>query len=313
MSCRFVVLSDTHFTPPPSDYNGTWWNRSTERLSDRMGEALIWLVNDLAPDFVIHCGDFVGECSRGSFDFGAAVMDRLGRPWYAVTGNHDTWCSDVRDCFRETFAAGADSCSYTRELGGLLFMFLDEAFWYAHDGSISPVLDRETSRSGGIISIGPLECDLDRLETILGDTQCPAVLIAHAPVVHREAYPVVTLPHGKPVKGPMTKPETFIPDIIGHERLARITRDYPQLKACFSGHWHINDIVQNGGVWYIMTGALREFPYDVRLVDFNEGMFRITTHRLNVPDLIELSYVKEWGNRWVEGDEDARTAICRFR
>jgi len=111
----------------------------------------------------------------------------------------------------------------------------------------------------------------------------------------------------------MTKPETFIPDIIGHERLARITRDYPQLKACFSGHWHINDIVQNGGVWYIMTGALREYPYDVRLIDYHEGAFHITTHRLDVPDLIELSYVKEWGNRWVEGDEDVRTAICRLR
>jgi len=313
MSCRFVVLSDTHFTSPPSGRDGTWWNRSTERFSDRMGEALIGLVRGLVPDFAIHCGDFVGECSPGSFDFGAAVMDRLGCPWYAVPGIHDTWCGDVRNSFRERFAAGNDSCTYTRELGGLLFVFLDEAFWYARDGSVSPVLDIEHYRSGGIVSMGPLESDLDRLETILGDTCRPSVLVAHAPIEYREAYPVATLPHGGLVQGPMTQPQEFIPDIAGHERLARIARDCPLLKACFAGHWHINDIVRKDGAWHIMTGALREFPYDIRLIEYREEAFHITTHRLDVPDLIELSYVKEWGNRWVEGEEDVRTAVCWLR
>ena len=313
MSCRFVVLSDTHFTPPPSNRQGSWWNRSTERLSDRMGGALVELIKKLSPDFIIHCGDFVGLCSRDSFEFGASVMDRLGCPWFAVTGNHDTWCMDIRDCFRETFKTGNDSSSYMRDLFGLRFLFFDVVHWYAYDGSVSPVLDMDDYNSGKIETIGPLEKDIDWIEEVLSGTTLPAVLVSHAPIAYRETYPAVTLPHGKPVKGPATAPAEFIPDIKGHDRLLDITQRYSRLKACFAGHWHINDAVQSNDVWHVMTGALREFPYDIRLVEYTGDSFRISTHRLDVPDLMELSYVKEWGNRWVEGNEDVRTVTCRFR
>ncbi len=313
MSCRFIVMSDTHFTAPPSTREETWWNRSTEGLSDKMGEALVGLVNELSPDFVIHCGDFIGECSRESFEFGAAVMNRLACPWYAVPGNHDTWCMDIRDCFKETFNTVGNTCSYTRELGGMCFFFLDMTHWFGYDGSISPVLDREAYNSGKIKSIGPLESDLRLLEDELERTTFPSVLVSHAPVAFRKAYPAVTLPHGRPVKGAMTPPEEFIPDFVGRERLLKITREHSSLKACFAGHWHLNDVVNDGGVWYVMTGALREFPYDIRLVEYTDETFMISTHRLDVPELMELSYVREWGNMWVEGGEDVRTVTCSFR
>ena len=46
MSSRFVVMSDTHFISPPSNHEGTWWNRTTHRYSREMGEALVKLVRD---------------------------------------------------------------------------------------------------------------------------------------------------------------------------------------------------------------------------------------------------------------------------
>ncbi|MCE5252165.1 metallophosphoesterase [bacterium] len=313
MSCRFVVLSDTHFTAPPSSCESTWWNRTTERFSECMGEALVRLVRKLDPDFVVHCGDLVGVCSGGSFDFGAAVMDRFGCPWYAVPGNHDTWCSAPRARLKERYGITGQSCSYVRDLGGLRFFFLDTAYWYGYDGSVSPVLDREKYDSGAIKSIGPAEADKCWLENGLVRSEMPAVLVTHAPVAFREAYPAATLPGGLPVESPLTYPRRFIDDMIGREELLSLVRGSTAVKACFAGHWHIHDALKDHGVWHIMTAALREYPYEIRLVEFNAGVFEMSTHELDLPELRELSYVKEWGNRWVRGEKNVRFLKCVFR
>ena len=313
MSCRFVVLTDTHFSAPPVSYENTWWNRTTERFSGKMGEALIELVNGLAPDFAIHCGDFVGTCSAESFEYGASVMDRLGCPWYMVPGNHDTWCTEPRTLIMEKFETGTERCSYIRDIGGLRFVFLDIAQWYVQNGGILPVLDREAYDAGLITGMGPSEKDINWLGEQLACTTLPTVLISHAPVAYRDAYPAATLPHGKPVQSTMTAPAELLPDIIGHDRLQEITHKYHALKACFAGHWHINDVLCDSGVWHILTAALREFPYEIRLVEFAADEFTISTHRLDVPKLIEYSYVKDWNNRWIEGGDCVRTVKCPFR
>ena len=313
MSCRFIVMSDTHFSAPPTNNAGTWWNKTTEHFSERMGEALIACVKKLSPDFAIHCGDFVGVCSRESFAFGAAVMDRLGCPWYVVPGNHDTWCSGPRDMIKEMFGTGENGCSYMKDIEGIRFFFLDVAQWYNQDGSVSSILDRNAFDSGQIIGMGPSENDLNWLEEQIKITNIPSVMVCHAPVAYRKEYPAATLPHGRPVRGPLTEPAEFIPDIIGHDRLLRIAQKYHVIKACFAGHWHINDVVCDSGVWHIMTVALREFPYEIRLVEFKDNNFRISTHRLDVPELIEISYVKEWGNRWIEGEDEVRFVTCSLR
>ena len=82
------------------------------------------------------------------------------------------------------------------------------------------------------------------------------------------------------------------------------------VRACFAGHWHINDAVTSGNVLYVMTGALREFPYEIRLVEYEEEYFKITTHGLNVPKLRKISFVKEWNNRWVHRTQPPKDTEC---
>ncbi|MBN1291187.1 MAG: metallophosphoesterase [Candidatus Latescibacteria bacterium] len=313
MPCRFAVMSDTHFTALPSTYEGTWWNRTTERFSDIMGEALVTLVHKLTPDFVIHCGDFVGVCSQKSYEFGSDIMNRLGCPWYMVPGNHDTWCSETRNLIRDQFDIANNGCTYMRDKENIRFFFLDVSAWYNEDSGISPVLDHDAYKSGRIKGMGPFESDIVWLDKSLVNTHTPAVLITHAPLEFKHTYPVSTFPHGKPVKGPQSEPSEFIPDIINRTKLKNIIEKHNNLKVCFAGHWHINDVFMENGIWYIMTAALREFPYEIRLVEYDNDEFRITTHRLDVPDLVEKSYVKEWNNTWIEGDQDVRVVTCHLR
>ena len=72
-------------------------------------------------------------------------------------------------------------------------------------------------------------------------------------------------------------------------------------------------MLQQHGIWYIMTAALRVFPYELRMVEFDNDEFKITTHRLDVPELIEKSYVKEWNNLWVMGNQDVRQFTSTLR
>jgi 3',5'-cyclic AMP phosphodiesterase CpdA len=311
MISRFVVLSDTHFSTTGRD--GVWWNRSTERQSARMGEALVSLVTVLAPDFAVHCGDFTSTGTAEEFAFAKDILDRLGCPWFAVPGNHDTWTAAGRDWFREAFDTGDGAWSYVRELGGLRFVFLDAAHWHGADGSVSPALDRRAYDAGEITGMGPSEEDIAVLENAIDETTSPVMVVSHAPVSYRDMYPVATLPRGGATHGPMTPPADFIADIVGRSRLLDIVRGSPKVTAWLAGHWHINDIVEDRGAWHIMTGALREYPFDIRLVEFDGSSFHVTTHRLDVPDLLELSYVREWGNRWVEGGAADRTAVLSVR
>ena len=313
MSCRFVVISDTHFIKPPANNDGTWWNRTTQRYSKEMGEALVELIGGLSPDFVIHCGDFTGLDSVENFDFGLRFMNRPGCPWYGVPGNHDTWFPDSRKRFKEIFDTGEDTWSYSREIGGLRFFFLDVVHWYDKNGECSPYLDREKYDSGRIKGMGPSEKDLLWLEKELEKNDLPAVIITHAPVFFKDNYPLKTLPYGKPAKGPVTPPSGFIDDIEKRERLLGLVKNHPSVKACFAGHWHINDAFVSDDVLYVMTGALREFPYEIRLVEYGGDTFGITTHGLDVPELRKISYVKEWDNRWVEGERDVRDIVFKVR
>ncbi|MBT4483447.1 MAG: hypothetical protein HOC71_07200 [Candidatus Latescibacteria bacterium] len=312
MPCRFIVISDTHFVAPPADREGTWWNRTTHRYSQKMGEALVELVSSLAPDFVIHCGDLTGWDSKANCELSIEFMDKLGCPWYGTPGNHDTQHPHGRELFNETFGLNGRTWSYLRDVGGLRFFFLDVVHWHADSGESFPFYDMEQDNSGRIVGMGYAECDLVWLERELEQTNRPSVIVTHAPICFRDTYPLKTLPYGKPVMRKMTPPSEFINDMIGRKKLSELIRGNSSVKACFAGHWHINDAVVSDGVLYVMTGALREFPYEVRLVEYTGSSLCISTHSLNVPELREISFVKEWNNEWVKGEQDVRNIIFTF-
>ena len=70
---RLVQISDLHF--------GT--------VDQELLEPLASAIDDAAPDLVVMAGDFVQRARREQFEEAATFMERLGRPWFGVPGNHD--------------------------------------------------------------------------------------------------------------------------------------------------------------------------------------------------------------------------------
>ncbi len=310
MTFRFLVIADTHFVRTPNHIRGEWWNRTTEQDSDIMGEALVRKARELAPDMAVHCGDFNGWNDATEYACGAAYMDRLGCPWIAVPGNHDTW-EPVPGTPGNPFASPGLR-SRAVDAGGVRFLLLDTASWLDRNGTWSPLLDRVRHDRGEIEGMGASPADLEWLERELETLDRPAILVTHAPVEYRSVYPVATLPRGGIPAGPETPPSAFVGGMTGIGRIRELLRNNRMVRACFAGHWHLNDAVEHDGVLHVMTGALREYPFDVRLVELHDGGMRITTQRLDVPELIEFSFVREWGNRWIEGDAAVRDFEYQF-
>ncbi len=310
MTFRFLVIADTHFVRTPNDMDGEWWNRTTEQFSDVMGEALVRKVRDLSPDLAVHCGDFNGWNDAAEYAYGADFMDRLGCPWIAVPGNHDTW-EPAPGISGNPFSAPGPR-SRAVDTGGIRFLLFDTASWLDKSGTWSPLLDRKRYDRGEIEGMGASPEDIVWLERELDALDRPSVLITHAPVEYRPAYPVATLPHGRKTGGAETPPAVFVRDIIGIERIRGLLRKNRMVRACFAGHWHLNDAVVRNGMLHVMTGALREYPYDIRLVERNGDALRVTNHRLDVPELVKYSYIAEWGNRWIEGNTAVRDFEFQF-
>lgn len=303
MTCRFVVISDTHFFAPGAvTQDKMYWNRVLQTRSPEIGECLIETINELAPDFVIHCGDFSGLCDVENFNFGCQLMDQLSCPWYAVLGNHDSWYPGVRDAFSSLYGLPQGQCYYSRDLAGLRFIFLDVAYWTSRQGQVSPYLDKDLYDSGQILGMGPTEEELRWLQAELEHSNNqPVVLVSHAPLGFKDAYPLVTLPKGRPVQAARTSLVDYMEDVMMRHEMREITRRHPNIKAAFAGHWHICDAVQQDGAVYCQTASLREYPFEIRLVEVRNRALAVTTIGLKNPDFKRLSYVEEWRNGWVAG------------
>ncbi len=278
-----------------------------------MAQALVKLVRRQAPDFVIHCGDLTADDTEENCRMARDVMEDLGCPWYGVPGNHDTRYGNGRALLAEVFDGDGGVTSFARVLGGVRFLFLDVVHWLHADGSLTPRFDRELYDAGRITGMGPSQGDRLWLERVIAASPEPVIVVSHAPAHFRKSYPIATLPYGKPVSSPETAPEDFISGFIGADEGRREILETisggERVKACLSGHWHFNDAFGEDGRLFMITGALRELPYEVRLLELDGGGMRVKTLGLDVPDLTRRSFVKEWGNSWVKGPAASRDFV----
>jgi 3',5'-cyclic AMP phosphodiesterase CpdA len=313
MSYRFVVISDTHFIAPGHRMVGrTWWNRVLESRCEAIGAALGQAVNRLKPDFVIHCGDFTGHSDPVNYEFGLQVMSQLGCPWYAVLGNHDTWGPGVRAALAARYQLPGEDCFYARDLAGLRFIFLDVAYWTSTSGETSPYLDHELYDRGQIRGMGPSQAELVWLEHELAAADRPVVLVSHAPLGYKPAYPIPTLPYGTPALQPQTSIAELMGKVLHLDTLREMIRRHRQVKIALAGHWHICDMIREDGVTFCQTASLREYPFEFRVVDVADGNMVVNTLGLG-DDFQRESYVEAWGNRWIAGADEDRSFLVELK
>lgn len=309
---RFAIITDTHFHAEGRGRDGAWWNRTLSSRSLDIGRCLADTLKELAPAFVIHCGDLPGSYDLRDWDAGMTIMDQIGCPWYGAIGNHETWNPGVRAAFAARFGLPGDHCYYTRTLAGIRFVFLDTCHWRAADGACSPYLSRELFDAGRIdgLCVPPEELAwLDAELAAAGDA--PVCLVSHAPLGFKPLYPAATLPKGRPAPPGGTPLEMFndragnCGDIVNRREVRAVVRRHANVRAAFAGHAHIHDFHIEDGIGFCMTGAIREYPCEFRMVDLIDGaagpVLRVTTHGLRDARYAEASFMPEWNNRWVAG------------
>ena len=305
---RFVVISDTHFfAPQPGLEDKFYWNRVLQTRSSEIGLSLVETINELAPAFVIHCGDITGHCDLENWSFATQLLDELNCPWYAVLGNHDTWFPGVRKAFSKRYGLPGGQGHYRRDLAGIRFLFLDLAHWYDDQGGVSPYLDKELADAGKILGMGPSQEELLWLESELANSaEQFVVLVSHSPLSFKKEYQVATLPKGKLAPSSPIALNEFILGTKQRKVIKEMISIYSNVKVAFAGHWHINDVIAQNGVVFCQTASLREFPFEIRVVDVESKRLIIETVSLKNSAFRELSFIPEWKNDWISGTPSER-------
>jgi 3',5'-cyclic AMP phosphodiesterase CpdA len=295
---RFVVITDTHFFADGRGKDGVYWNKTLHSRSGEIGLAIFETISQLHPDFVIHCGDFTGRCDMENFDMGRQIMDKLGCPWFAVTGNHDTWYPGVRDSLSDCYGLPRGQCYYLFSVDDSCFVFLDTCYWQARDGSLSPYLDKRLYDLGMIEGLVVPPDEIAWLRDVLEHHSSHKVmLVGHAPICFKPQYPVECMPEA----------------LVNRDEMLKLIREYQNIKLVFSGHWHINDICVENDVVFCQTSSMREYPFEFRLVESWEGALHISTLGLNDRSFSSASLMPERGNAWVAGGDRDRDLLVPWR
>jgi len=311
---RFVVMSDTHFYAPGTGKDGMMWHRTLHSRSEELAETLVESVRVAEPEFVIHCGDFTGLCEMDNFEYGKGVMDRLGCPWYVTPGNHDTWYPGVRGALGSLYDQSNGQCHYARDIKGVRFLFLDTCHWAAKDGSTSAYLDKELYDTGQIEGLYMPTDQIAWLRAELAEhADRKVVLISHVPLGYKDSYPRRTWSDGTKIPTGRVDLAKMLEDVVNRAEMLDGINGCDNIIAAFAGHWHINDVTVKNGMMYCQAAALREWPFEFRVVELNDNEMRITTHGLNNTNLAKDSYVPERENDWVAGEADDREFVWRFR
>lgn len=293
---RFVHITDPHLG---SYTNGIWNNRF---LCTMMPDVMRCLKRDLAklqPEFILATGDLASQPTRDAMFAARDFMDWLGFPYYPMGGNHDLVVEQSREWFLDAFRAHlpGHSLNYSFDHKNLHFCVLDP-YWKWSDGSLhgysenvqSDTMHTENGRPHWAIpedQLAWLEQDLDRHASTLTIVAChyPAI-----PIPERTAKP------GMKDSGELDN---------GGELIA-VLRRHPQVKALFSGHFHMNIIVEDEGFTHVITGALPEYPTEYREVLVYDDRLEITTLGLSDPSFAAESLIP--GNGWTAGRAADRSA-----
>jgi 3',5'-cyclic AMP phosphodiesterase CpdA len=130
-----LQISDPHF--------------GTERLP--VVDALARLSLDQQPDLLVVSGDITQRARRGQFQAARTFLERLGKPWLAIPGNHDIPLFDLRARVlrpygRHCEAFGPD-LEPVHDSPELLVLGINTTRWYRHqDGEVSPAQVEQVAR-----------------------------------------------------------------------------------------------------------------------------------------------------------------------
>jgi len=271
-----------------------------------MPEVVSCLRRDLAklePDFLLVTGDIVSHQSRDATYASRDLLDSLGIPYYPTGGNHDFLSEAARARFVEAFGAhlpdGDTVYSFTHK--GLHFCILDP-WWKWSDGTLCASSEQSVAEKidftleGARWALPPHQ--FAWLESDLEEHTEPTIIAMH--------YPAIPIPRRMHRPGMKDAGRLDNGDLL-IELLLR----FPQVKAIFSGHVHMNFIEPRNGLVHIVTSSLPEYPTEYRDVRVFADRLEISTLGLSDESFAARSLIP--GHEWIAGERPDREAVIRLR
>jgi predicted phosphodiesterase len=315
---RFVVMSDTHFYVSDKVKHSIFWNRSLEGKGEEIAQCIVHTIKRIDPDFIIHCGDFIDRGYKKCFEFAKQKMDELLVPWYLVPGNHDVLGTIIRNEISLLYDLPYGQNYYSKNIGPIHFIFLDTCYWLTTDKSILLHRDEQLYKAGMLKGYVMPPEELSWLkEELEANRHKNVILISHLPLKYKSTYPIATLPDGTEIEyGAGCSPKLFLDsfkmNLLNEDEVSSLIKGYDNIKAVFSGHWHINDVYNHEGIIFCQTCSLREYPFELRVVDIKEKSLEVTTQPLISSEFAEKSFVKERKNYWVKGRPSDRNFTIKL-
>jgi 3',5'-cyclic AMP phosphodiesterase CpdA len=252
-----------------------------------MPDVMACLKKDLAdihPDFILATGDIASTQTREAMFEARDLMESLGFPYYPMGGNHDFVVRDSRKWFLEAFKdrLPEPSTFYSFDHKDLHFAVLDP-WWMWGDGTLSPVSEAsvaanlDSTLAGARWAVTP-----DQLEWLEAD------LARHADktTIIASHYPALPVPDR--LRSPGFNDSGAI---ANGDLLLLILESFPQVKAIFSGHVHLNFAQRYNGLVQVTTSSLPEYPVEFRVVDVHPDRLEIHTRGLSDSSFAERSRI----------------------
>ena len=297
---RFAIISDTHFVYPSDGTDGTLWNRQIFSRTEELANTIVDALNVSNVDFVVHCGDLTHHGDLSSLEFAADTFRRLNAPFYAALGNHDVAVSGARDFIANKLGRLSSEFFYHEYINGVRFIFLDSNYAHLKDESESEVM--EWRKSGSYRGVGFSARELLYIEEELNrDKASTTFVVVRHPIASKPEYPRISPRSLGSAERRLAPVDRALFPHLG-DAVVELLDKHSNVKAVFSGHWHINDIVLRAKTHYIQTASLVEYPLEYRIVEVSDEFMDISTHSLPGDHLRQQSLVPEWHNTWLTGE-----------
>jgi Icc protein len=248
---RIAHLTDIHVQPELESAKGlAACFAHVQSLPDRGGQPVDVIVT--GGDTIMDCMEAGRDRTQAQWDLWKKVKaDACGLEVRSVVGNHDVWGwtkSKAKTTGDEPLYGKKWACEQfgrafpyeSFDRGGWHVILLDSVF--PHDeGYIGKIDDAQWDW---------LEKDLTAVPVAT-----PVAIVSHIPIL--SVNPLATAAAKAPAAG--GKPEFSVSGglvHVDHPRFQELFARHPNVKACLSGHLHIVERIEFGGVSYLCNGAV---------------------------------------------------------
>ena len=248
---RLAHLTDIHVQPERRSAEGlAACFAHVQSLAERTGGPAVDLIVT-GGDTIMDCMDAGRDRTQLQWDLWRKVKaDHCGLEVRSVVGNHDVWgWNKAKSGTTGTEPLYGKQWACEQFGRPLPYESFDRAGW--HVVLLDSVFPHEASYIGRLD-----DAQWDWLERDLAavPVATPVLIVSHIPIL--SVYPLAVTAAGTAAGG---KPSfSFEGDLVhvDHDRFQKLFARHPNVKACLSGHLHIVEEVEYGGVRYLCNGAV---------------------------------------------------------